>query len=483
MDIIGPLPKSRRGHRYILVVCDYATRYQEAVATRYIDAASIAEELLKIFARVGVPEEILTDQETNFTSQLLTELYNMLHVQPIRTTPYNPQTDGLVERFNQTLKSMLRKTAEEGKDWDVLLPYLLFAYREVPQASTGFAPFELLCGYRVRGPLDILKESWQTSSKSSESIISYILNMRNKLEGMQKLAGSNLQKAWHDRNAKEREFAPNDLVLLLLPSTNNKLTACWQGTYKILKRIGKVDYLVEIPDQKKSRKVFHVNLLKKWETAIAMCNLAKEVNEEEFPDWKANKTTQLSMESYLSNQERQEMIQILEEFQDVLQGKPGQTNMAEHTINTNSKPIRLPPYRIPYAYREAVAKELQEMKESGIIESSASEWAAPIVVVKKKDGNIRLCVDFRKLNAVTPIDAYPMPRTDELLDRLGKAKYITTLDLARGYWQVPMAEKDRPKTAFTTPSGLFQFRVMSFGLNGAPATFQRMMDTVIGGMI
>ena len=94
-----------------------------------------------------------------------------------------------------------------------------------------------------------------------------------------------------------------------------------------------MDYLVEMPDRKKNRKVFHVNLLKKWETAIAMCNLANEVNEEEFPDWKASKTTQLSMESHLSNQERQEMTQILEEFQDVLQGKPGQTNMAEHTYH------------------------------------------------------------------------------------------------------------------------------------------------------
>ncbi len=122
-----------------------------AVPMKQVDAASVAEELLRIFARVGVPEEILTDQGTNFTSQLLTELYSMLHVRPIRTTPYHPQTDGLVERFNQTLKSMLQKTAkEEGKDWDTLLPYLLFAYREVPQASTGISPFELLYGHSER---------------------------------------------------------------------------------------------------------------------------------------------------------------------------------------------------------------------------------------------------------------------------------------------------------------------------------------------
>ena len=110
---------------------------------------------MKFFSQVGVPKEILTDQGTNFMSKLLTELYRMLHVHPIRTSPYHPQTDGLVERFNRTLKAMLNKlVGDEGKNWDQLLPYLLFAYREVPQASTGFSPFELVYGRQVRGPLD-----------------------------------------------------------------------------------------------------------------------------------------------------------------------------------------------------------------------------------------------------------------------------------------------------------------------------------------
>ena len=107
MDIIGPLPHSRSGNKYIPVVCDYATRYPEAMAICSIEAERIAEELVKLFARVGIPEEILTDQGSNFTSSLLAELYRMLHVHPIRMSPYHPQTDGLVERFNQTLKSML----------------------------------------------------------------------------------------------------------------------------------------------------------------------------------------------------------------------------------------------------------------------------------------------------------------------------------------------------------------------------------------
>ena len=135
MDIVGPLPRSSSGKRYILVICDYATRYPEAVALRTIDTNAVAEELLTFFSRVGVPEEILTDQGTNFMSQLLSEVYRLLKIKPIRTTPYHPQTDGLVERFNGTLKAMLKKAAsEDGRDWDRLLPYLLFAYREVPQA-------------------------------------------------------------------------------------------------------------------------------------------------------------------------------------------------------------------------------------------------------------------------------------------------------------------------------------------------------------
>ena len=205
MDIVGPLPKSRLGNRFILVICDYATRYPEAIPLRSIDAVHVAEELIKVFARLGIPEEILTDQGSNFTSQLLAELYRLLHVHPIRTSPYHPQTDGLVERFNQTLKSMLRRAAtDEGKDWDKLVPYLLFAYREVPQASTGFSPFELLYGRDVRGPLDILRESWESSQKSDENIISYVLSTRDRLSNMAELVQENLskaqarQKSWYD---------------------------------------------------------------------------------------------------------------------------------------------------------------------------------------------------------------------------------------------------------------------------------------------
>ena len=193
MDIVGPLPKTARGHRYILVICDYATRYPEVMPLKRFTAPAVAEQLMELFSRHGVPKEILTDQGTNFTSQLLQELYKMLGVKPVWTTPYHPQMDGLVERFNQTLKQMLRKMIdEEGWDWDKLVPYILFAYREVPQSSTGFSPFEMVYGRDVRGPLDILKEGWIGGKPGGDDIITYVTQIHERLEAAKETVLDNL---------------------------------------------------------------------------------------------------------------------------------------------------------------------------------------------------------------------------------------------------------------------------------------------------
>ncbi|KAG6934087.1 hypothetical protein G0U57_017886, partial [Chelydra serpentina] len=136
MDLVGPLERSAQGHRNVLVILDYATQYPEAIPLRNPTSTAIAKELLQVFARVGIPKEILTDQGTPFMLKLMKDLCTLLRIHAIRTSVYHPQTDGLVERFNRTLKGMIRKVvAQDGKDWDTLLPYLMFAIREVPQAS------------------------------------------------------------------------------------------------------------------------------------------------------------------------------------------------------------------------------------------------------------------------------------------------------------------------------------------------------------
>ena len=167
-----------------------------------------------------------------------------------------------------------------------------------------------------------------------------------------------------------------------------------------------------------------------------------------------------------------QLQQVLAEYSQVLQNQPGHTSLAEHKIETGTAhPARLPPYRLPQAYCSIVQREIEEMLEQDIIETSSSEWAASIVLVKK-DGGLHLCVDYRRLNSVSKTDDYLMPRIDDMIDQLGSASFISTLDLTRGYWQVPVSDSDRHKTTFVTPFGLYQFKTMPFGLQGAPATFQ-----------
>ncbi len=193
------------------MITDYATRYPEVFPLRSVKSKSVATCLVQLFSRVGFPAEILTDQGTNFMSTLLKQVYQLLGIKSLRTTPYHPQTDGLTERFNQTLKQMLRKfVSETGRDWDQWLPYLLFAYREVPQASTGFSPFELLYGRDVRGPLALLQEMWEGNPEREEStsVVSYDLQMRERLQSMTTLAQNHLaeareqQKTWYDSLAR-----------------------------------------------------------------------------------------------------------------------------------------------------------------------------------------------------------------------------------------------------------------------------------------
>lgn len=130
---------------------------------------------------------------------------------------------------------MLRKVV--AKDWDKLLPYLLFAYREMPQASTGFSPFELLYGRAVQGPLDVIRETWEADERSDDSVVSYLLATQEKLWDMAEIVEENLtkaqskQKRWYNKGARLREFTKRDPVTVLLPTSSSKLLAQWQGPY------------------------------------------------------------------------------------------------------------------------------------------------------------------------------------------------------------------------------------------------------------
>ena len=162
-------------------------------------------------------------------------------------------------------------------------------------------------------------------------------------------------------------------------------------------------------------------------------------------------------------------------------GKPlGTTDVIEHAIDTgDASPIRQPMHRVAFAQWEVLDREIEKMLQEKVIEPSKSPWSSPLVIVKKKTGKPCICVDFRKINNVTKKDSYALSNIQELLDCVAGARWYSTLDLACGFWQVQVREEDRPKTAFSTRKGLFQFIKMPFGLCNAPATFSRLMEQVL----
>jgi hypothetical protein len=203
---------------------------------------------------------------------------------------------------------------------------------------------------------------------------------------------------------------------------------------------------------------------------------------DEVQPTQAQPALQVSNSPPLSPDEEQRLRQFLAEERPLFDTVRGLTPLAQHEIRLLHPEPVTQSYRPRNPFMEGIIdEEVDKMLAEGVIEPSDSPWSSPIILAKKKDGKHRFCIDFRKVNEVTRKDAYPLPFINVILDKLRRARYISTIDLKSGYWQVPVTEASKPITAFTVPSrGLYQFRVMPFGLHSAPATFQRLMDRVIG---
>ena len=195
---------------------------------------------------------------------------------------------------------------------------------------------------------------------------------------------------------------------------------------------------------------------------------------------------QTPLSADLMKAQKEQFLAVLSHYSDILakgDNDLGRTNVLKHQIETGvAKPICQQARRVLLPHREKVHELLQDMLQRNIISPSKSPWASPIVLVKKKDGTTHICVDYRKINEVTWKDAYTIPRVDNTLDTLAGSTWFTTLDLKSGYWQVEVAAEHRDKTTFCTTEGLYEFNVMPFGLCNAPATFQRLMNSVLAGL-
>lgn len=499
VDIVGPvIPCSDRGHRFILVMVDYATRYPEATAIKNIRAETIAEAMWEMWTRLGIPGEVLSDRGSQFTSEVMQEVYKLLAVKGNLTTPYHAMCNGLVERFNQTLKSMIKKLCtEKPKTWDRYIPALLFAYREVPQSSTGFSPFQLLYGRTPRGPMQVLKELWtrETQEQEIKTSLQHVLDLREKVEETCRIAKESLekeaarQKRHFDKKAKLRVFPVGSKVLLLNPCKENKMKMAWSGPYVVQGRVGLVDYKVQVGNKVKT---YHVNLLQRYferDGNVAAVSVVDEQSEAEvqvsaeslpvFPLVAEESLDDINLDPEMP-EIHDAVREVVGQFADILTDLPLRTKLAECEIRMeDDATVRTRQFPIPFAHKDIIRKEVEIMLKLGVIEPAQSPYSSPVVLVRKRDGSIRFCVDFRRLNKKVIFDAEPLPDVECLFAKLGKAKYLTKIDLSRGYWQIPIKPEDKPKTAFTTEVGQFQFVVMPFGLKTAGACFSRMMRALL----
>ena len=501
IDCVGPLPKTKKQNQYLLTVMCSSIRYPDAFPLRNIKAKTLIPCLIKVFTQYGIPRVIQSDQGTNFTSNLFRDAMVAMGVIQQFSSVYHPQTQGALERFHQTLKECLMKYClDNGKDWDEGLPFILFALRNAKQESLSYSPAELLYGRELRGPLRYLYECWLDDEVNKLPVTVYAKNLNEKLKSAMHFAHKNLSSAQKsmkdhfDRRSENRIFSPGDKVYMLTP-IRKSLEARFEGPYTVLRR-DKDNYVVSTPDKRSKEKLVHANLLKMCKTQAngqVLISIKETVEEEESfkvkePSVRLNNSNVFqNLYKKLINlncSQAQEIQKVLSKFSDLCGDVPTVTPMVECKLNLKpgTEPRSQPPYRTSPQKREVMRKEVDFLLDNGFAEEASSPWASPCILVAKPDNSYRMCTDFRHLNQVTVPDSYPLPRVDDLIDEVGKSSYITKIDLLKGYYQIPLAQESRDLTAFVTPDGLYRYCVMPFGLQTAPAVFQRLMNKVIRGL-
>ena len=481
-DIVGPMPKGKGGHRFLLTCVCMASRWPEAIPLRSITAKAVAQGMLEVFSRTGIPLQLISDQGSQFVGSVVARLCESLHIERIQTSPYRPEGNGVVERMHGTLGAMLTKAASSGLDWVGQVPFALFALRSAPNRDTGFSPFELTYGRHVRTPLDILHQGWAQKEFEQLDTDEWAQWLIERLECWHDVArergecASSNRKKEFDKKALDRVLEEGDLVLCRVPGMVPKLTESWHGPYKIVEKLNRVNYRVEVG--KGRQRVLHINNMKQYkvreEVVLRMSVVAEDVSED--------MVVGLKMSGKCKDFDESQVAVLREEYPSVFSDVPGKTDVCDLVIRTgDNPPIASGPYRVPDRLKEGVREEIDNLVEMGVATPSHSPWASPIVPVTKKDGKIRLCIDYRKLNSITEPDPYYMTTLEEILEKVGESRCLSKLDLSKGFYQIGINEDSVEKTAFVSPFGKYSFKRMPFGLKNAPVLFQRTMEEVLRG--
>ena len=437
--------------------------------------------------------------------------------------------ENIPEKQESESKSVISRQnliVEQSKDKELLdLFKIALTPVEAEKVSVGYLIKENILmrkwsSHRLTiGPLLLLKEKWLDEDPEKISVLKYVATFKDRLFRAGQIAKRNLQesqskmKVWYDRKAKSRCFEPGDRVLVLFPVVGNPLQAKYSGPYKVVRKISDTNYLVKTPGRRKETQVCHINMLKAYHekpkpelvtlnnrlglespthSKDCVSQVAEKEEDTESEVRLGNDQQPIKLQnsqilndlgtklSHLPSVQRKELGEVITQYREVFPDVPSKTNLIEHDVDVgDSAPIKQHPYRVSPMKKELLDKEVQYMLKNDIIEESQSNWSSPCILVPKHDGGFRFCTDFRKVNDKTKSDSFPIPRIADCIDQIGNAKFVSTFDMLKGYWQVPLTQRAREVSAFVTPSGLYQYKVMPFGMKNAPATFQRMVNKLV----
>ena len=364
-DLVGPFPRSVDGFKYVLTGICLATRYPEAIPLKDIRAETVAEGMVEVFSRSSIPRQLLTDQGSQFVGQLTTQLCRKLNIEKLRTTPYHPQSNGCLERFHGTLVPVLKKSLENKLDWARQLKFALFACRSAPNRDSGFSPFELVFGRIVRGPLELLRETWDSEEKKAMNVSQWVEELGQRLEVIRDtmrekmVVAKEKLKRDYDRGARLRSFDVGEMVLMRIPGLAGKLEDAWDGPYEINRKLSDVNYEICVPNCRRKTKIVHVNNMKAW--VAQQAQVFRIVVSAEDDNLEKDDKIKLRG-SRLTDDRKKELDKLLQEYADVLGSSPGLTGAVVHSIDTgDSKPIRSLPYRLCPAWRQQVRNEIDSL--------------------------------------------------------------------------------------------------------------------------
>ena len=486
IDIVGPFPTARGGFKFMLTCIDSASRWPEAIAIRSTTTRVMISCLTSIFTRWGFPEKITSDNGPQFTSKGFLRWLKEKGIAHSRSTPYHPQGNGVVERLHRTLNTVVGKIATSKGNWAEALPMALFFLRCTPSASTGLSPFLVTHGWEPTNPIQLLYQSWVKTDLGWVDLTDWILQNTEDLETARDKAtcalieSSSKRTISYNKKARDRSFKVGDLVWIRRPGLDHKLWESWVGPGKVVKQNSPVSYKIQTDE----RLIPTVNVqqlkIATQESVRKITAVVEDTNNDNLT--KSFASANVKGQTLTSHQNLQ-LQETLAAHDAILTKQPGLTNLTTFEIDTGSaKPIQQRPYSTPVMMKPKVDEEITWLLEQGFIVPSNSPWASPIVTVRKPDGSARLCVDFRKVNALTVQTPFFMPRVEEVIEGIGRATYISKLDLSKGFYQVALTEQAQLKTAFICHRGAFHFTRMPFGVKNAPACFQALMQKVLVGL-